>query len=88
MRKAGVLVRPAVDLLHGPRRLDLCGEAAWRALRQEVVRRQVSFVRLGVPCATFSAALRGRARLRSARDPVGPESVEKIRRASFVVRES
>eukprot|EP00974_Lingulodinium_polyedra_P021265 2054739-Lingulodinium_polyedra.AAC.1 len=74
MRKAGVLVRPAVDLLHGPRRLDLCEESAWRSLRQEVVRRRVSFVHFGVPCTTFSAALRGRARLRSVRDPVGPES--------------
>ena len=44
------------------------------------------YVHFGMPCTTFSAALRGVARLRSVADLVGPESVLKVAAANTLVR--
>ena len=44
------------------------------------------YVHFGMPCTTFSAALRGVARFRSVADPVGPESVLKVAAANTLVR--
>ena len=89
MRRCGVSVLPAVDWRFGPRRLDLHDEDNVRVLKRGIISQSVKFLHLGVPCTTFSAALRGAARMRSVACPVGPEEeVDKIRKANFLVRQS
>ena len=44
------------------------------------------YVHFGTPCTSFSRAVRPKFQLRSRRDPVGPESNEKIRIGNQLVR--
>lgn len=84
--RCGCRVAPGIDLLKGPRKIDLCNDQAYLDLVKEVFTQRVSYVHLGTPCTTFSSALRGKARKRSKCDPVGPESDPKIAAANLLSR--
>jgi hypothetical protein len=89
VRRAGCIALPAVDLVKGPRRFDLCDDVVYEAIKREIIEKRVRYLHLGTPCTTFSSALRGRARKRSVRDPVGPEATDpKIATANLLVRRS
>ena len=86
LRERGVRTLPAYDPFWGPRRSNLAEPCSHRELVREVLAGPVRYVHFGMPCTTFSAALRGAARLRSVADPVGPESVLKVAAANTLVR--
>ena len=86
LRERGVRTLPAYDPFWGPRRSNLAEPCSHRELVREVLAGPVRYVHFGMPCTTFSAALRGVARLRSVADPVGPESVLKVAAANTLVR--
>jgi len=85
-RRVGCPALDAIDLFKGPRRIDLCNPASFKAVQQEVATKRVRYLHMGTPCTSFSSALRGAARKRSVRDPVGPESDPMIAAANTLVR--
>ena len=64
---------PAYDPFWGPRRSNLAKPCSHELVR-EVLAGPVRYAHFGMPCTTFSAALRGVARLRSVADPVDPRA--------------
>ena len=63
MRGRGVAVLDPIDLATGPRRVDLSDPGAVAALKREILTHKVRYVHSALPCASCSAALRGRAQL-------------------------
>ena len=80
-------LRELLPQLGGDPCVDGLGSDKGRSRKtREVLAGPVRYVHFGTPCTTFSAALRGAARLRSVADPVGPESVPKIAAANALLR--
>ena len=72
--------------MYGPNKLDLFDVGHWLVVVSAAFSGEIGYFHFALPCETFSQALRGRHRLRSSADPVGPESVPKIRNANLLVR--
>ena len=68
---------PGVDLNYGPMKIDLADGVAVDGMLHFFGCGIITYVHFGTPCSSFSSALRGAARVRSASCPGGDESVQK-----------
>lgn len=68
------LVLAGFDKGTGPWRWDLLGDSVFELVLYTLKRGLVVSLHVAPPCSSFSAALRSKARLRSAEPPEGPEA--------------